>query len=135
MPGCGILVATLRSFTWGLLSAPTVGILAFTMIPHSGTLLLEGEGYILATIFALLIPIRIVQASLGGTPITRFLRAILLNIQASFWVALVLAAAALYEAAEVIAMHEVSHVLRLNRQPENSDGEIIVEIGPDRLSR
>ena len=104
VPGSGILLATLRSFLWGLLLAPTMGLLALTMIPHSGTLLLEGEGYILATIFGLSIPIHMFQSSLGGNPFSRFGRAILLNVQASFWVALVLVAAACYEATEVIAM-------------------------------
>ena len=74
------------------------------MIPHSGTMLVEGEAYILATIFGLLIPIRLFQSKLGGTPLSRFGRAILLNVQSSFWVALVLAVAALYEATEVLAM-------------------------------
>jgi hypothetical protein len=104
VPGCGILLATVRSFVWGLLLAPTAGMLAFTMIPHSGTLLLEGEGYILATIFAVLIPIRLFDSRLEGGPAIRFGRALLLNLQASFWVASVLLAAALYEATEVIAM-------------------------------
>lgn len=74
------------------------------MIPHSGTLVLEGEGYILATIFGVLIPIHIVQSSLGGNPLSRFGRAIVLNVQASFWVAIVLAVAACHEAVEVIAI-------------------------------
>jgi hypothetical protein len=104
VPGCGILLATVRSFVWGLLLAPTAGMLALTMIPHSGTLLLEGEGYILATIFAVLIPIRLFDSRLEGAPGVRFARAVLLNLQASFWVAIVLLAAALYEATEVIAM-------------------------------
>jgi hypothetical protein len=104
VPGCGILLAILRSFAWGLLLAPTMGMLALTMIPHSGTLLLEGEGYILATIFAVLIPIRTFDSRLGEGPAMRFARAILLNVQASVWVAIVLAVAAIYEATEVIAM-------------------------------
>jgi hypothetical protein len=104
VPGSGILMAILRSFLWGLLLAPTMGLLALTMIPHSGTLLLEGEGYILATIFAVLIPIRMFESSLGEGLVTRFGRAILLNLQANVWVAIVLAVAAIYEASEVIAM-------------------------------
>jgi hypothetical protein len=104
VPGSGIVLATLRSFLWGLLLAPTLGGLALTMIPHSGTLLLEGEGYILAAIFGLLIPVQIFQSSLGGNPLSRFGRAILLNVQGCVWVALVLIAAAIYEAIEVIAM-------------------------------
>jgi len=103
VPGCGILMAILRSLMWGLLLAPTLSVLALMMIPHSGTLLLEGAGYILATIFAVVIPIRIFELSSQDSFLTRFRRAVLLNVQASFWVAIVLAVAALYEATEVIA--------------------------------
>jgi len=105
VPGSGILIAALRSVLWGLILAPTLVGLAFTMLPHSLTMLLEGEGYILATIFGLLIPIHIFQSSLGGNPLSRFGRVILLNIQACGLVALVLAVAACYEATEVILMN------------------------------
>ena len=75
------------------------------MLPHSLTMLLEGEGYILAALFGLLIPIHIVQRSLGGNLFTRFGRVVLLNVKAQFWIALVLAVAAIYEATEVILMN------------------------------
>jgi hypothetical protein len=74
------------------------------MLPHSGTMLLEGEGYILATLFGLLIPIHLFQSSLGGTPLSRFGRVLWLNVLANFWVAVVLIIAACYEATEVILM-------------------------------
>jgi hypothetical protein len=98
------------------------------MLPHSGTMLLEGEGYILATFFGLLVPIYLVQSSpakvpesmaavdlevvpsepspsgRGGTVLRRFGRAVLLNVQASLLVAVVLAIAACWEATEVILM-------------------------------
>ena len=105
VPGSGIFLAGLRSLAWGLLLAPTITVLAYTMLPHSGTLLLEGEGYILATLFGLLIPIHIIQSSLGGTPLSRFGRVLWLNILANFWVAVVLVVAACYEATEVILMN------------------------------
>jgi hypothetical protein len=105
IPGSGVLTATLRSVAWGLILAPTFGTLAVTMLPHSGTMLLEGEGYILATIFGLLIPVHICQSSLGGTPLSRFGRVLLLNLKALTLVALVLAVAACYEATEVILMN------------------------------
>jgi hypothetical protein len=85
--------------------APTITVLAFAMLPHSGTMLLEGEGYILATLFGLLIPIHIFQSSPGGTPLSRFGRVLWLNVLANFWVAVVLAVAACYEATEVILMN------------------------------
>ena len=105
-PGSGVFLAILRSIAWGLLLAPTITALAHIMLPHSGTMLLEGEGYILATLFGLLIPIHIVQSSLGGTPISRWGRVLWLNLLANFWVAVVLAVAACYEATEVILMNQ-----------------------------
>jgi hypothetical protein len=105
LPGSGVFMAALRSMMWGLLLAPTIKPLAHAMLPHSGTLLLEGEGYILATLFGLLIPIHIVQSSLGGNPLSRFGRVLWLNVKANLWVALVLAVAACYEATEVILMN------------------------------
>jgi len=105
VPGSGVFLATLRAIMWGLLLSPTIRILAYTMLPHSGTMLLEGEGYILATLFGLLIPIHIGQSSLGGTPLSRWGRVLWLNVLANFWVAVVLAIAACYEATEVILMN------------------------------
>jgi hypothetical protein len=105
VPGSGTLLAVLRSIMWGLILAPTFVSLAGRMLPHSLVMLLEGEGYILATIFGLLIPIHIVQSSLGGNPLSRFGRVLLLNLQGVGLVALVLAVAACYEATEVILMN------------------------------
>ncbi|HKI18424.1 MAG TPA: hypothetical protein VKA15_11110 [Isosphaeraceae bacterium] len=105
LPGIGVFLAAIRAILWGLILAPVMQSLAHAMLPHSLTMLLEGEGYILATLFGLLIPIHIVQSSLGGNPLTRFGRVLLLNFKASFWIALVLAVAAIYEATEVILMN------------------------------
>jgi hypothetical protein len=105
VPGSGALVACLRGAVWGLILAPATQSLAYAMLPHSGTMLLEGEGYILATFFGLLVPIHIVKRRLGGNPFTRFGRVLLLNFKANFWIALVLAVAAVYEATEVILMN------------------------------
>jgi hypothetical protein len=105
VPGSGIFMAALRGLVWGLLFSPTIGALAYAMLPHSGTMLLEGEGYILATLFGLLIPIHLFQSSLGGTPLSRFGRVLWLNVLANFWVAAVLIIAACYEATEVILMN------------------------------
>jgi hypothetical protein len=105
VPGSGIFMAALRGMMWGLLFSPTIGALAYAMLPHSGTMLLEGEAYILATLFGLLIPIHIFQSSLGGTPLSRFGRVLWLNVLANFWVAVVLVVAACYEATEVILMN------------------------------
>jgi hypothetical protein len=106
LPGSGVLLAILRAIAWGLILAPAVSTLALAMLPHSLTMLLEGEGYILAAFFGLLIPIYLVRPNkLGGNLLTRFGRALLLNLKAQFWIALVLAVAAVYEATEVILMN------------------------------
>ncbi|MFI5459875.1 MAG: hypothetical protein ACHRXM_31020 [Isosphaerales bacterium] len=105
LPGSGVFLAGIRAMAWGLILAPAMQSLAYAMLPHSLTMLLEGEGFILATLFGLLIPIHIVQSSLGGNPLTRFGRVLLLNLKANFWIALVLAVAAIYEATEVILMN------------------------------
>jgi hypothetical protein len=72
------------------------------MLPHSGTLLLEGEGYILATFFGLLIPVYLFRADVGSSLLARYRHAFVLNLKGNLVVALVLVVAAVYEAIEVI---------------------------------
>ncbi len=103
--GAGLVLSWMRTLVWGLLLAPTMVALAYKMLPHSGTMLLEGEGYILAAFFGASIPIHTVSSRLGGNPLSRWGRVLLLNFTASFWIALVLAVAAIYEATEVILMN------------------------------
>jgi hypothetical protein len=105
VPGVGILVALLRALSWGLLLGPTFVQTALGMIPHSGTMLVEGEGYIMAAFFALLIPVFLVESSQGKSVLSRFGRALLLNLQANAWVAIVLVVAACYEATELILLN------------------------------
>jgi len=104
VPGSGMVIPVVRSAVWGLLFAPSFATLAFGLLPHSGTMLLEGAGYILAAFFGLLIPVHACQRKLGGDVFSRYGRALILNLQSSAWVALVLLVAACYEAIEVIAM-------------------------------
>ena len=114
-----------RATAWGLLLGPSVVTLTWGMLAHTGTLLLEGEGYILATFFALLVPVYLFnshQVTAKPTSVDefeavepapeavkisawgRFGRAVVLNLKASVLVAIVLAVAACYEAVEVILM-------------------------------
>ena len=126
IPGAGALVAAFRATLWGLLLGPSQVTLAYLMRAHSGTLLLEGEGYILAAFFALLIPIYLFGSSVqvqkpvvanlveleseqsseqhGSTAWDRFKHAVVLNLKANLLVAIVLIVAACYEAFEVITM-------------------------------
>ena len=102
IPGSGTLVAAGRALLWGVVLAPTLRVLVRTMLPHSGTLLLEGEGYILATFFGLLVPAYLLRSEPGRGLLARYRRAIVLNLKGNLLVALVLAVAAFYEASEVI---------------------------------
>ena len=104
MPGCGALLALVRAAMWGFLLAPTSAELARTMLPHSITLLIEDEGYILAMFFALLIPIHLADGRYGPTVARRFGHALAVNASGILLVAAVLAVAAMYEATEVILM-------------------------------
>jgi len=104
IPGVGILAAVFRALMWGLLLAPGFDILAGTMLPHSFTLLLEGEAYIVATFFALLILIYPFRKSEGPSVVNRYGKALLMNVRGNLLVAAVLVTAAIYEAVEVIIM-------------------------------
>ncbi len=104
IPGVGILAAVFRASIWGLLLAPGFDVLAGTMLPHSFTLLLEGEAYIVATFFALLILIYPFRKSEGPSVVNRYSKALLMNVRGNLLVATVLVTAAIYEAVEVIIM-------------------------------
>ncbi|HUE15496.1 MAG TPA: hypothetical protein VMR25_15125 [Planctomycetaceae bacterium] len=102
IPGSGAVVAMGRALLWGVVLAPTSRLLARTMLPHSGTLLLEGEGYILATFFGLLIPIYLFRSNRGPNLVARYRQGVAVNLKGNLLVALILVVAALYEATEVI---------------------------------
>ena len=48
IPFSGMLIGVVRAVLWGLILSPAEPSLRLAMIPHSLTLLLEGQGYILA---------------------------------------------------------------------------------------
>jgi hypothetical protein len=102
VPGIGVLMAVFRATMWGILLAPSYMVLAWGMIFHSGTLLLEGEGYLLATFFALLVPIYLFSPKEGENAGARYARAVLMNLKGNIIVFIMLAIAAAYEAIEVI---------------------------------
>jgi hypothetical protein len=104
IPGSGVLVALVRPVLWGFLLAPSSSVLARTMLAHSGTLLLEGEGYILATFFGLLIPVYLFRSDPALGLFARYRRGLVINLKGNVLVALVLLVAAVYEAFEVILM-------------------------------
>ena len=102
LPGVGILVLGFRSLLWGLLLAPSFVDFSGMMLPHSFTLLLEGEAYVVAGFFALLVPVYLFRKSEGPGLVNRYGKALLMNIRGNILVAIILAIAAIYEAIEVI---------------------------------
>ena len=104
IPFSGLLIGAYRAVLWGLLLSPTTPELRLVMIPHSLVLILEGQAYILAMLAAyvhgraFLWPRSVGAATRRqgyGLGVKRSVRIYLL-------VVLLLAAAAIYEALEVI---------------------------------
>jgi hypothetical protein len=117
IPFSGMLMGVLRAILWGLLLSPTAPELRLVMIPHSITLILEGQGYILALLAvyahgkAFLFP-RSVGVEAQGDGLQRMARLALGGYRAGVkrtarlyvLVVIVLAVAAIYEALEVILL-------------------------------
>jgi len=102
IPGVGALAAAFRAAMWGLLLAPTFDTLSGVMLPHSFTILLEGEGYVVASFFGLLVLVYLFRKAEGPSILGRYAKALLMNLRGNLLVAIVLATAAIYEAIEVI---------------------------------
>jgi hypothetical protein len=102
VPGAGVVIACWRAALWGLLLAPAFVELSGVMLPHSFTLLLEGEAYVIATFFGLLILVYLFRKAEGPGVGRRYGKALLMNVRGNLWVAIVLVVAAIYEAIEVI---------------------------------
>jgi hypothetical protein len=104
VPFWGFFIGLVRAITWGLILAPTQPVLAMAMIPHYLTLILEGQGYILA-MFAAYVHWRAVLKPESVGAATRW-SAYKIGLGRTgriyLLVALVLAIAAVYEAFEVI---------------------------------
>lgn len=104
IPFSGLLMGVIRAILWGLLLSPSAPSLAGAMIPHSLVLLLEGEGYVLAMLAAFIQGKAFLRPQAYG--VQGHLRGWVEGLRRSGWVYLLvvvtLAAAAIYEAFEVI---------------------------------
>ena len=87
VPGSGALLAMVRAISWGLLLGPATWQQALVMLPHSGTLLLEGEGYILATFFGLMMARLVFRRDSTTSVRSNYTQGILLNLKGSILVA------------------------------------------------
>jgi hypothetical protein len=104
IPFAGIFMGLYRSLLWGIIFAPTSPELAAAMVPHSVTMFLEGEGYVLVMFGVYLIWRRAFDGMRGG--FSGFLAGYRAGLRDNAWVyvlaALVLIVAAIYEAIELI---------------------------------
>lgn len=103
VPFFGMVMGAYRAILWGLLLAPQ-GVLALPMIPHSLTLVLEGQGYILALLGAYTVGKGLFRPAAYGAPgpWQGYLAGLRRCARLYVLVIVVLAVAAVYEALEVI---------------------------------
>jgi hypothetical protein len=110
VPFVGLPLGAYRALLWGLLLAPTTTELALVMIPHSLTLVLEGQAYVLAMFAAYLQGTAFLRPRTMGLGSHRegYVAGLRMTARVYVLVWIVLAAAALYEAVEVIAMVQLA---------------------------
>lgn len=100
VPYLGLLFAGFRALLWGVLFSPFTGHYGAEIIPHYLTLILEGEGYVLAM---LAICVQSQWVTTRTQPRTHaYFDGLLESIRIYKLVAIVLLVAAIYEACEVI---------------------------------
>jgi len=104
VPFSGMFIGFVRATLWGLLLAPTTPELQAAMIPHTLTLLLEGQGYILAILAAWILGRAFVSPASVQAESWRigYVKGLRDATRVYLLVAAVLALAAVYESLEVI---------------------------------
>jgi hypothetical protein len=104
VPYSGFLMGVTRAILWGLLLSPADPKLSGAMIPHSLTLILEGQGYILALLAAYVSGNAFLRPRSVGvdTHAGGYLNGLKQTASLYVLVTLLLAVAAVYEAIEVI---------------------------------
>lgn len=110
IPFSGLLMGVIRAVLWGLMLSPADPSLRLAMIPHSVTLILEGQGYVLAMLAVYLQGRAFLQPRSFG--ITSHWRGYLEGLKRTgklyVLITLVLAASAAYEVIEVVLMIRLS---------------------------
>ena len=104
IPFSGVLIGLVRAVLWGLLLAPTTPELQAAMIPHSLTLVVEGQAYILAMLGAWILGCAFISPrSVGALSWGKgYVQGVRNGASIYLLVAIVLAVAAVYEVLEVI---------------------------------
>jgi hypothetical protein len=111
IPFSGLLMGVYRAILWGLLLSPANASLSGPMIPHSLTLLIEGQAYILVMLAIYIHGKAFLRPQAYG--MQGRLHGYLEGLKRTGWiyllVTLVLAIAAIYEAFEVIYLAPLFH--------------------------
>lgn len=104
IPFSGLLMGVYRAILWGLILSPSNASLAGPMIPHSLTLLIEGQAYILVMLSIYIHGKAFLRPEVYG--VAGRLRGYMEGLRRTGWiymlVAILLVIAAIYEALEVI---------------------------------
>jgi hypothetical protein len=110
IPFAGFVIGIFRAVLWGLLLSPANAGLSLVMIPHSITLILEGQGYILALLAAFIHGKSVVAPkSVGASGLWEgYKKGLKSTALLYILVVIVLLIAAIYEAVEVILMMHLS---------------------------
>lgn len=106
IPFSGLLMGGYRAIVWGLIYTPTSPQMAMILVPHSVTLLLEGQAYILAMFAVVLQGRAFLQPRTVGVTSHRagYWQGLKLTWQIYILIVLVLAAAAIYEVLEAVLL-------------------------------
>lgn len=104
IPFSGLLVAIYRALLWGLILSPTTPELRTAMIPHSLTLILEGQAYIVTMLAAYAQGKAFLWPRTAGVETRRqgYVAGVKRSLRLYVLVVLLLAGAAVYEAVEVM---------------------------------
>jgi hypothetical protein len=110
IPFAGILVGVYRAVLWGLLLSPANSDLRLVMIPHSLTLIIEGQAYILTMLAAYVHGRTFLWPKLVGVEshAQGYLEGLKQTGKLYVLVILTLAIAAIYEVIEVVIMVRLS---------------------------
>ena len=106
IPFSGLLMGGYRAIVWGLIYAPTSPQMVMILVPHSLTLVLEGQAYILAMLAVVLQGRAFLQPrSVGATSHRQgYWQGLKLTWQLYLLIVLMLAAAAIYEVLEAVLL-------------------------------
>jgi hypothetical protein len=106
IPFSGFVVGFCRPVIWGLTLSPTSPKLQLALLPHSLTLLIEGQAYVVAILGSYLWGKWVARPGSSGFATWKhgYAAGLRANVQLYGLILALLAAAAIYEAAEVIAL-------------------------------